>query len=424
MKKTPITLGGLLVAAVVAARAAAPHFEEHVVWKEKEDDMLTYHVPTIFVSGKDTVFAAADARFKEYGDFGPHHLVLKRSTDGGRTWGPNTYVARSDGKQIYLFPNFIQPRGSKRIFLFYSEKDVAAIHHVTHVWMRHSDDDGLTWGEPRDVVDVLVRRDAELQELVRTGRAGKEFERDNFTLYGRKAFFSGPGVAIQLSADHPVAPNRLIVPILGMQDRWVFDQQRAQFNTILISDDGGATWQAGGTVPVGEHPNSEPSIVELPNGDLFFNIRVEHKYYRVFSVSRDGGKTWTFAKPIEGLPVFDQVHAGLLRYTARRTDPTGTDRILFCFPHGWPDAAGRPRREGMSVWLSYDGHQTWPVRKLINPGPSFYSNLARLADGTILLIYGRDGSHRSMPDRNVVARFNLEWLTGRKDSLTTGPIKE
>jgi sialidase-1 len=80
-----------------AAIAAQPFFEEHVVWKKHEDGMITFHVPTIFVSNRGTILAAADARFKDVGDFGPHHIAVKRSTDGGRTWGPNNYVAHSDG---------------------------------------------------------------------------------------------------------------------------------------------------------------------------------------------------------------------------------------------------------------------------------------------------------------------------------------
>ena len=67
------------------ALAAPPRFEEHVVWEDGEDGMITYHVPMIFVSPRDTILVSADARFKDFGDFGPHHVVLKRSTDGGRT---------------------------------------------------------------------------------------------------------------------------------------------------------------------------------------------------------------------------------------------------------------------------------------------------------------------------------------------------
>ena len=70
------------------------------------------------------VKVVADARYDDYGDFGPHHLVVKRSTDGGVTWRnslvDNTtshgelfdpvkvgedgtvYVAWSDGHDIYM----------------------------------------------------------------------------------------------------------------------------------------------------------------------------------------------------------------------------------------------------------------------------------------------------------------------------------
>jgi Neuraminidase (sialidase) len=209
-----------------------------------------------------------------------------------------------------------------------------------------------------------------------------------------------------------------------MLDRWVSIQQRGQFNTLLISDDGGATWQAGGTVPIGDFPNSEPSIVELSNGDLLLNIRVVGQYFRVLSRSSDGGATWSLASRFKGLPAFDQVHAGLLRFSFARHDPSGTNRILFSFPHGRPREDGGYQREGMSVWMSYDEHQTWAVRKVINPGPSYYSNMAKLSDGSVLLIYGGGGGHRSMPARNVVARFNLEWLTENRDSLATGPLKQ
>ncbi len=41
-----------------------------------------------------------------------------------------------------------------------------------------------------------------------------------------------------------------------------------------------------------------------------------------------------------------------------------------------------------------------------------------LPDGTAMVIYGRDGTHRSMLARTVGARCNLERLTGDCDSLS------
>lgn len=429
--KNPRILVSLLCSMLpLALLPAAPQFEEHVVWKEREDDMLTYHVPTIFVSRADTVLAAADARFNEFGDFGPHHVVLKRSTDGGRTWGPNIYVARSDGRQIYLFPNFIQPRDSNRISMFYSEKALEDIHVITHVWLRHSDDDGVTWSEPVDVSPILKAADLELKRRIEAGTAGEPFVRSNYggeyrfhrenpALYGRLSYYSGPGVAIQLSRHNPHAPGRLIIPFLNMQRRDAPHIQRGHGNCFLISDDNGATWKAGGIVPIGRYVNSEPSVVELADGDLLMNARYEGRTDRVISRSRDGGLTWSQSEIDPVIPKFREIHAGLLRLSHPKDDPAGRSRILFSFPDC------QNARERMTVMLSYDEHRSWPVRKVVHFGASFYSNMARLSDGTVLLVYGKGQTeNRWMPAATVVARFNLEWLADGKDGLATGLNRE
>jgi sialidase-1 len=199
-----------------------------------------------------------------------------------------------------------------------------------------------------------------------------------------------------------------------MKDRWVSDIQRGQFNCTLISDDNGATWKAGGTVPIGNFPDGEPNIIELTDGRLLFNSRVEDESYRVVSISLDGGSTWSVPKRYGALPAYMSTGSGLARLTRGDEDPTRTNRILFSFPNA-------PRRENMSVWLSYDEHRTWAVQKVVYAGPSYYSNLAILPDKSILLIYGRGGSHTYTPERTVVAHFNLEWLTDGRDGIATGP---
>jgi len=412
---TALAAAGWLVFGSGEAALAAPSFEQHQVWEKGEEGILTYHVPTIFVSAQGTILAAADARYRDPGDFGPHHLVLKRSSDGGRTWSANTYIARSDHGEIYLFPNLIQPRGAERIFFFYAEKVPSDIHHVTRVWQRSSTDDGMTWSDPVDVAPVLTAADAALGERVRAGTAGPEFAHDYYLLYGRRALFPGPGVAIQLSADNPFHSGRLMVPILGMKDRWVEPIQRGQFNAVLVSDDAGRTWQAGGTVPIGDQPDSESSIVELENGAVLMNARVEKRNFRMLTRSADGGNRWTVPKQDTTLPPFDQIHAGLLRYSFARNDPTHTNRILISFPDSL-------KRENLNVWVSYDEHKSWAVRKVINPGPSFYSNMALMPDHSILLVYGRDisAADPNLPARSMVARFNLEWLTDGRDSDSAG----
>ena len=60
--------------------------------------------------------------------------------------------------------------------------------------------------------------------------------------------------------------------------------------------------------------------------------------------------------------------------------------------------------------MSYDEGKTWPVKRVLEAGPSAYSDMAVLPNGTILCFY-------EQPKKLTLARFNLEWLSQSKDSL-------
>ncbi len=85
--------------------------------------------------------------------------------------------------------------------------------------------------------------------------------------------------------------------------------------------------------------------------------------------------------------------------------------LLFSNPHslgrdkdGKEIPAGRGKRQNLSIKLSRDDGKTWPISKVLEPGPSAYSDLAVLPDGEILCLYEGDSTIRC-------ARFNLDWLT-------------
>jgi sialidase-1 len=70
-------------------------------------------------------------------------------------------------------------------------------------------------------------------------------------------------------------------------------------------------------------------------------------------------------------------------------------------------------RTRMTVRLSYDEGKTWPVKRLIHPGPASYSGLVRLPDGDIGLVFEGGEKHRREWIRFV--RFSLSWLTEGAD---------
>ena len=106
----------------------------------------------------------------------------------------------------------------------------------------------------------------------------------------------------------------------------------------------------------------------------------------------------------------------------------GRNRLLFVNPHNLERADGNTTpglgrdRKNVSVKLSYDEGQTWPVNKTLEPGASGYSDLAVGADGEIYCFFERGSSEGNFATKFLtVARFNLEWLTDGKDSLKPSP---
>ena len=85
---------------------------------------------------------------------------------------------------------------------------------------------------------------------------------------------------------------------------------------------------------------------------------------------------------------------------------TTTGRVLFSNP-------ASTNRERLTIRLSDDQGRTWPVAKLLYPGPSAYSCLTVLPDKRIGCLYER--GDRGPYETITFARFSLDWLTGAKD---------
>ncbi|MEM7537159.1 MAG: sialidase family protein [Chloroflexota bacterium] len=70
----------------------------------------------------------------------------------------------------------------------------------------------------------------------------------------------------------------------------------------------------------------------------------------------------------------------------------------------------------MTVKLSGDDCQTCSASRVIEPGPSGYSDLAQAQNGTILCIY-EDGMMARMTDTRAVtvARFDVDWIKEKEE---------
>ena len=75
------------------------------------------------------------------------------------------------------------------------------------------------------------------------------------------------------------------------------------------------------------------------------------------------------------------------------------DILLFSGP------GRRDERNDITVWVSFDGGQSWPVKRAIKEGPGNYTWLAAGRKDT-----PSEGMIYLLANKDWMARFNLAWL--------------
>ncbi len=350
----------------LASGAAEPLLTQTEIFRSGEGGYHTYRIPSLIATRKGTLLAFCEGRKNSASDSGDIDLLLKRSFDSGRTWSAAQVVADHRADTIGN-PCPVIDRKTGTIWLLLTgnpgtvtERQIEAAGQgaTRTVWLAKSSNDGATWTPPFDITASV--------------------KRPEWTWYA-----TGPGNGIQLRS------GRLVIPC----DHTRRDD-RSRHSHVIYSDDRGRTWKIGGVL--GEKTN-ECQVVELANRDLLINMRSYHgRNRRAVATSRDGGLTWSEPVPDEAL-VEPVCQASLVQLPGKGllfSNPAATERVR------------------MTVRLSGDEGRTWPAARVLHEGPSAYSSLAVLRDGTIACLYERGNVN---PYETItLARFNLEWLRGGK----------
>lgn len=357
-----------------SAPAAPANLTQVEVFTRGQEHYHTFRIPAAVATRQGTLLAFCEGRKLGSGDAGDMDLVLRRSPDGGRTWGA-LQVVWNDGTNTCGNPCPVLDRDTGTIWLLLAwnrgedrEPQIIAqqSRDTRRVFVTHSTDDGLTWARPREL----------------TG----EVKLTNWTWYA-----TGPGAGIQI--EHGPHQGRLVIPCDHIEAG-----TKRYFSHVIFSDDHGQTWKLGGSTP--RDQVNECEVVELAGGRLLLNMRNYDRAQRARQTARstDGGWTWT-----------DQRHDPALiepicQASIRRLDwPAAGQpgRILFSNP-------ASTKREKLTVRLSEDDAQTWPLARELHAGPAAYSCLVILPDRTIGCLYERGDT--SPYERISFARFPLEWL--------------
>ena len=351
------------------------------LYEMEEAGSKYYRIPALTQAADGALVAIADKRGDALGDL-PNviTIVSKRSTDNGKTWSDMSIVAQGDTVAKCGYGDAVVIADEKRgnLVAVYSgnnglwqSNEESLIRTYTSI----STDNGKTWGAVTDITDQVYG-----------GVYGEG------TRYG---LFTGSGSGVQLK--HGEHAGRIMLVVAARNDAtW----GGTMSNYAIYSDDGGITWHASKNP--GCTDGDESKVVELPNGDVLMSIRNRHKGDRLFSISTDGGETWSEPKYNATLPA-PACNGDIVAYTH-----DGKNLLLHSLP------ASRTTRENVTVYVSEDNGETWTAKRCIYKGYSAYSSLQVLDDGTIGIIVEEGKWDGGLPGEDGFNlgyyHFTLDWL--------------
>ena len=302
-------------------------------------EVSCYRIPAITTAPDGSLIAAIDERVPSCGDLKwsrDINIVMRRSTDGGRTWSPVQRVADFPDGQSASDPSLITDPVSGTVFLFYNFMDHDRAKDVYFFHVMRSTDNGQTWSEPEDI----------------TSQVAPEEWRDDF-----KFLTSGQGTVTR--------DGRLLHTMVNLRTGL----------HLIESTDGGRTWHLLPAIV----PADESKVIELPDGRWMVNSRVNEGGCRYIHISDDKGRSWT-SNPAPALP-----------------DP-GCNGAIVHYPYYGEDgcllfvnAADPEQRRNLTLRYSLDGGLTWSSGLTVVEGDAGYSDIAVLPSGEVAVFYERDG---------------------------------
>ncbi len=407
--------------------------QRYDIFPTKSLDDIPYRIPAIAALKDGSVVCVADYRFSRQDigvvKDGRIDLHLRRSEDGGKTWGDIYTLVEGKGAESPDFMNvafgdpcIVADRESNRVMVMSCAGNVAYVKgqrdYHQGIARFYSDDGGKSWSEPTDIAESIY----------------SQF--DNGKWGPARSMFVASGKVLQSRYVKVGKYYRLYCAVLQTvaNGEWM--------NFVLFSDDFGESWSVLGGVdqaPIMKGAD-EAKVEELPGGELLISSRTNNngRNFNIFTFSnvKRGEGSW-------GEMAHSSKHNGgvysdrnacngelMVVPVRRKSDDKPMYLLLQSLPFG-------PHRTHVGIY--YKGLETsadvasperiaenWDGRFEITPRTSAYSTMALQSDGSIGFLYEED----ELYDRRgggysiIYDNFTIEQITNGQYSYNPKSSKK
>ena len=321
-----------------------------------------YRIPGMTVANDGSIVVAADKRYNSYTDIGGGHvidIVVRRSTDGGKTWSEPVTVAKGQGtaddaKCGYGDPSLTKGKDGK-LYCLFAAGNTGYFYGLNRICMSTSTDNGVTWTEPVD--------------LYETGRI------TDHTQYGLFDYFVTSGKGLYTS-------DGILMYLLPAQCYTNAEKTAHISNSndyVFYSTDDGATWHISEEIVF--EGGDEAKIEQAEDGSLIASIR---------RAGTRGFNFGTYTKNNDGTVSFNwgtqSLNAALYQQSANNQDilyyskpSEGADILIHSMTTG--------SHANLKLYMSIDQGKTWNEVYQVQVGGSRYVTMTKTDKGDLALLF-------------------------------------
>lgn len=317
-----------------------------------------YRIPGMVVTKKGTLLLYNEARTTS-GDWAKMDIILKRSTDNGKTFSdPVVLVESSDTHKTVNNPVMVVGNDNA-IHFFYCEDYSINGGRVMHAVSR---DDGLTFSEPVDITQHTF-------------------------LDKRNVFALGPGHGACNKDGVLIVPFWSVLKSAGKE----VDSHFPSVVGVLYSTDNGTTFKVSNLLDdtfATPSPN-ETSCVSLADGSFYLNIRLNCNYR--------AGAYFDVKNGLTDFTPYPNLYDTICYGSVDKITFNNREVILFTNCDNRPDEyKNAPVPLGTYVWTerkfvtlkaSFDNGKTFSTVQVIDPDKGGYSEIAVDDDKKLVYIY-------------------------------------